>query len=160
MILIHTLSTSRKDPTCKQRILLLYLQSQEGSLSVVSTVGTIIPIATWTIIELHVAIIVSSIPPCRALMLRIWASFQGHSEKLKRESSRSRSYRDGKTLFTRHPGQQHNALTLEWESLGDTMNDASDSMELPLRDLSRVATEELEEGIGKTSEFTAMASKG
>ena len=39
--------------------------------------GVLVPLGVWTVIELHVAIIVASVPPCRALALRLYARVRG-----------------------------------------------------------------------------------
>lgn len=48
-------------------------------LTTASNVGRLIPLGIWTIVELHVAIIVGSIPPCRALLLRLWSRLRSFS---------------------------------------------------------------------------------
>ena len=116
--------------------------------------------------------IISSIPPCRVLALRLWALFQGHSANSEHEPSGGQSYwnirsfaskltsASGKTSTLRHHSKRDNAQTLRWEPLGDPRNNTSDSMELPLYDSPRAATEGRKEDIMKTSDFAVTAEEG
>ena len=48
-----------------------------------------VPLGIWTVIELHIAIIVASLPPCRALVLRTYARMSGASFQVSNYGSRT-----------------------------------------------------------------------
>jgi hypothetical protein len=39
--------------------------------------GALLNVGVWTVIELHIAIVVGSLPPCRNLIIRLWNRMRG-----------------------------------------------------------------------------------
>jgi hypothetical protein len=53
-------------------------------------------VGVWTLIELHIAIIVASLPPCRALFLRIVSNLRGKTFQNSKYDSNGEPSKNGK----------------------------------------------------------------
>lgn len=104
-------------------------------------------VGVWTLIELHIAIIVASLPPSRALALRLWASARGKvftdtsygtsgNSSARGNGSGSRWGKKTPVVVSERGSEQEGWLRMQ--DLGDRGSARTDLSERPLDPMGRV----------------------
>lgn len=102
--------------------------------------GLMIPLGVWTVIELHIAIIVASIPPCRTLFLRLWGNVKGQTYQSSSYDARSGSRSGKKGSYLPNKGNSsirvYDGRESGWvrmDRLGDGASERSETSRVPLQ---------------------------
>jgi hypothetical protein len=95
----------------------------------------LIDLGVWTVIELHIAIIVASLPPSRALALRLWAWIRGRAVGGLSHESNKRNGSAGSRWWKKAAGdvalEEDDEAWLRMRDLSDRASGRSKASERP-----------------------------